>query len=203
VKTAIALAAVAALIALAGCDVEPLSHEQLFGARSEDASAGTDADPGRADAPIEAPPAGGTDAAGMDAATGPDATAACSSTSCGGSECCDPGSGRCVSAPTALLSGTVWACRQGGVALGALIGYAGVHSCAPTGKGSYGVFVPACTKARFSVYKQHWQRHDEDLTVPAVTGAIKDVVLQPEPPYDCAQNPPPDVPCRCELPGCR
>ena len=100
-----------------------------------------------------------------------------------------------------MLSGTVRsACtpQQGTMAR---IAIAGRRQCAPDGKGSY--YFPDVPEGDLALtaFKEGYKLFQVSVTITA-GGNIQDILLVPDTPGGCADPPPPNVACTCNLPGC-
>ena len=177
------------LVAAAGCDLRTLQQAQLVGG------------------PDATPPDGATDTTGADAdsagsdADAPEAIPGCPSIPCEAFETCEPSTMRCTlrTGPGMLSGGVLDACT--GHAVTARIGIAGRRLCSVVGKGSYFFNnLPEGTLALIA-FKEGYKPFEAPVVITAA-GTIKDILLQPDTPLGCAEPPPPEVACVCNLPGC-
>jgi len=194
-----------AALALAGCDMRPLSSDQLFPTHDAgktdarvDAPADGDGRPSsRGDAHADvAADRGPPDAGRADAAPPP-----CTATSCAAEQFCDELTGRCTARTgTGMLSGVVTD-RCSGRPLSAKVGIAGRHMCSFEGKGSYFFTNLPLGTLRLAVALDGYDLVSMTVVV-APGGSVADVAMTRAAPLTCA-DPGPVVPaCTCVEPTC-
>lgn len=198
----------AALVALAACDIRPLTASELYGASASDGAAPEVAAPPDAmpDA-VEAPAAevapqhdAGADAAGEAPARG------CAS-ACPVDQFCDELTSTCAPRTGAgMLSGVVRDECGNGQGLDALVGIAGHHTCSYAGKGSFFFSNLPLGKLKIAVAKQGYRLYDTTVTI-VPGGVVHDVHLQRETSDGgadaCAGPAPAQVACTCTTPTCQ
>jgi hypothetical protein len=155
-----ALAFVAAGLVATGCDVRPLSGNELFGApdaQAPEASAATDA----TETSDAIPPDGATSACGAPCAT---------------DQFCDTLTAKCAARTgPGILSGVVTD-RCNGAPMNAIVGIAGEHQCSFQGKGSFYFSNLPLAKLKLAVGKAGYDLFSTTIDV-VPGGVVRDVVL--------------------------
>ncbi len=179
------------IVALAGCDIRPLTHGELFGARD---AATPDTPP---DVVTQPPPDGNSPG---DSPPG-DTPSRCVPADCAFDQYCDEISGRCASRFGAgMLSGVVRdACS--GEALDARVGIAGQRQCSPTGKGNYFFSNLPLGTLKLAAFKVGYRPYDATIVIDR-GGTIQDIVLDRDTPGGCSDPRPATAACTCTEPGC-
>ncbi|HVT07810.1 MAG TPA: carboxypeptidase-like regulatory domain-containing protein [Polyangia bacterium] len=201
----LALGAVA-MAALAGCDMRPLSNDQLFpnrdagvsdarqkDARMEAAMDGASHPDARADAAADRGP--------PDAGRGDVAPPPCTVAACAADQFCDDLTGRCAPRTgTGMLSGVVTD-RCSGRPLSAKIGIAGQHMCSYEGKGSYFFTNLPLGTLRLAVALDGYDLVSMSVVI-APGGSVADVAMTRAAPLTCADPGPVAPACTCVEPTC-
>ncbi|MFL5304811.1 MAG: hypothetical protein ACJ8F1_06335 [Polyangia bacterium] len=198
-RLGLAAVALTGITALAGCDMRPLSNDQLF--PTHDAGRGDgpmiDARPSARDAHADvAADREPRDAGRADAAPQP-----CTAAGCTTDQFCDELTGRCTARVGAgMLSGVVTD-RCSGRPLSAKVGIAGRHMCSYEGKGSYFFTNLPVGTLRLAVALDGYELVSMTVVV-APGGSVADVAMTRAAPLTCA-DPGPVVPaCTCAEPTC-
>jgi hypothetical protein len=173
-----------------GCDFQPLTGRDLFGARDAAADLAPTADAAGDNASDNA----------SDGAPSDEAPQTCA-VPCGATEFCDELTGRCAARTgNSMLSGVVRdTCTR--VGLDALVGIAGHHQCSAAGKGSFFFAQLPVGKLKLAAVKTGYRLFDTTVVV-APGGTIQDIGLVPDGSEGCAAPRPADVMCMCVAPQC-
>ncbi|HET6279877.1 MAG TPA: hypothetical protein VFH73_02895 [Polyangia bacterium] len=190
--------ALATGVAMAGgCDLRPLRQDQLLGAGG---GGGRDGGGGDSDGAMPATDGDAGDGSGG-GGDSLDAPRGCPAIPCADYEICDVPTMVCkLRTGMGILSGSVKdACTGQGI--DARVGIAGRRQCTFAGKGSYYFKDLPEVKLALIAFKQGYKAFQVDVIVSAA-GTVQDIVLQPDTPGGCADPPPVEVACTCNIPGC-